>query len=177
MTDAPLTGSQRYAFADGPTADVEVSVPVPPAALWPLVTDINVPARFSGEFLGAEWLDGAAGPALGARFAGSNTRDGRNWTAPSTVVVFEEGAAFGWDVGDPADPIASWRYFLTSEAGGTRLRHWARLGPGPSPTRQRCLDDPAGEHDILVERLAIHRRNMQAVVEGIAALAAGDTAP
>ena len=173
----PAQPQHRYVFADGPTTEVDVLVAAPPAAVWALVIDIGLAARFSREFLGAEWLDGATGPALGARFAGSNTREGRHWTVPSTIVECEnganggDGARFGWDVGDPADPTASWRYSLTPEGGGTRLRYRATLGPGPSPTRQRCLDDPAREHELIVERLEIHRRNMQAVVDGIAELA------
>src|SRR3954453_23281498 len=55
-------------YADAPTAAVDVVVGAPIERLWPLVTDINLPARFSSEFRGAEWLDD--GPAVGARFRG-----------------------------------------------------------------------------------------------------------
>lgn len=166
-----MTTPQTYRFADGPTTEVEVLVAAPPARVWELVTDINLAAEYSQEFLGATWLDGADGPALGARFAGRNARLGREWTVPSTVVACEPGAAFGWDVGDPAVPVASWRYTLAPEGDGTRLRYRARLGPGDSPTRQACLAEPERESEILAERLAIHRRNMLAVVTGVAELA------
>jgi uncharacterized protein YndB with AHSA1/START domain len=166
-----MTTAAPYRFADGPTAEVEILIDAPPARVWDLITDINLAARFSQEFLGATWIDGAAGPALGARFAGRNARLGREWTIPSTVVACEPGVAFGWDVGDQAVPVASWRYTLTPEGEGTRLRYRGRLGPGDSPTRQACLAEPEREHEILAERLEIHRRNMQAVVEGVAELA------
>jgi uncharacterized protein YndB with AHSA1/START domain len=166
-----MTTPQTYRFADGPTTEVEAFVAAPPARVWELITDINLAADFSAEFLGATWLDGAEGPVLGARFAGRNTRLGREWTVPSTIVSCEPGEAFGWDVGDVRNPAASWRYTLTSEGDGTRLRYRARLGPGESPTRQACLAEPEREHEILAERLGIHRRNMLAVVTGVAELA------
>ena len=43
-----LRGRTRRAIA-------EVDIAAPPPSVWPLVTDINLPARFSNEFVGAEW--------------------------------------------------------------------------------------------------------------------------
>ena len=53
-------------LSDCPTAEVSVLIGAPPQAVWSLVSDIQIPARFSSEFRGAEWLDGATGPAPGA---------------------------------------------------------------------------------------------------------------
>ena len=58
-------------YADGPTVEVEVRVDAPPSVVWGLVTDIDLPSRFSSEFQGAQWVDDA-GPALGSRFTGRN---------------------------------------------------------------------------------------------------------
>src|SRR3954451_1337936 len=44
-------------FEDGPGAVAEVDVDASPRAVWALVSDINLPARFSTEFLGAEWAN------------------------------------------------------------------------------------------------------------------------
>ena len=44
-------------YADCPTVSVSVVVDAPPSVVWPLVTDINLPARFSSEFLGATWVE------------------------------------------------------------------------------------------------------------------------
>ena len=49
-------------YADGPTAVVEVLVHAPIETVWALVTDINLPARFSNDVPGSataitsEWL-------------------------------------------------------------------------------------------------------------------------
>jgi hypothetical protein len=38
--------------------------------IWNLITDVRQIGRYSPETFEAEWLDGATGPALGARFRG-----------------------------------------------------------------------------------------------------------
>ena len=48
-------------YEEGPTAKAEVVIDAPLARVWELVTDINLPARFSDEFRGATWIDD--GPA------------------------------------------------------------------------------------------------------------------
>ena len=45
-------------YSENPTARVEVQVAAPPSALWPLVSDITVPVRFSTELVAADWADG-----------------------------------------------------------------------------------------------------------------------
>ena len=46
-----------------------------PAVVWALVCDIQLPARFSAEFEGAEWLDGARA-RLTAAMASREPADG-----------------------------------------------------------------------------------------------------
>ncbi len=43
--------------------------------IWNLVADVRNIGRFSPETFEAEWLDGATGPALGARFRGHVKRN------------------------------------------------------------------------------------------------------
>ena len=57
-------------YADAPQASVEITIDAAPERVWALVTDISLPAQFSPEFQGADWVDG--GPALGATFHGHN---------------------------------------------------------------------------------------------------------
>jgi len=40
-------------YEDGPTVEVEVLIDAPIETVWALVTDINLPSRFSDEFRGA----------------------------------------------------------------------------------------------------------------------------
>ena len=59
-------------YADGPTTEAVVDIAASPSVVWALVSDIDLPPRFSAELQGVEWLDGATGPRLGARFVGRN---------------------------------------------------------------------------------------------------------
>lgn len=156
-------------YADGPTMEVEVEVGVSAAVIWPLISDIDMPARFSEEFQGAEWIDGA-GPAIGSRFLGRNRHPVvGEWTTECTVVDYEPERAFGWVVGDVDNVLASWRFDLEQDGERTRLRMSARMGPGPSGITAAIEARPDREDDIIERRLGEWRSNMTATVEGIKA--------
>jgi uncharacterized protein YndB with AHSA1/START domain len=159
-------------YADCPVVEVDVLVESSAEMVWALVTDIDLPARFSKEFLGGTWLDGAERPAVGARFEGRNHHPAvGEWKSTSTVVACEPGRVLAWAVGDPETPSATWRFELTPEAGGTRLRQRAQMGPGPSGLTPAIQAMPDKEERIVAGRLEEWRRNMMATVEGIKALA------
>jgi uncharacterized protein YndB with AHSA1/START domain len=163
-------------YADGPATQVEVLIAAPPATVWRLVCDIDVPARFSTEFCGGIWVEGD-GPGLGARFVGRNQHPMRGeWETTSTIVAFEPERLFGWAVGDVDNPSASWRFELEAQDGGTRLRQCVRLGPGPSGMTNLIAAMPDNEERIIERRLAEHLANMTATVEGIRALAQNSAA-
>lgn len=159
-------------YADSPSITITVEVAATPAVLWPLISDIDVPARFSAEFQGAEWIEGAVGPARGARFRGTNEHPvvGR-WTTECTVVDCELERSFGWLVGDPDDATATWGFELEPAGSVTLLRMWARMGPGPSGLTPVIEAMPDKEERIVERRLAEWRSNMEATIEGIKATA------
>ena len=76
-------------FADGPGTWAEVEIAAPMAAVWPLISDIELPARFSQEFLGASWTGDERG--VGASFVGRNTHPAvGEWEVPCFVLDHEE---------------------------------------------------------------------------------------
>ena len=155
-------------YADCPATEAELLIEAPLATVWQLVCDIQTPARFSSEFQGGEWLDGATGPALGARFRGHNFHEARgSWQSESTICEFEPERAFGWDVGDPARPAARWRFSLERAGSSIRLTQWMQIGPGESGISQLIEQMPDKEHRILRRRLAEHHANMTATLAGI----------
>ncbi len=160
-------------FADGAVVEVETDIVAAPEAVWRLVTDINVSARFQEEFQGAQWID--EGPALGARFRGRNARRGREWETTSWVVAYEPQQMFGWAVSDPDNPGATWTFTLEPRDAGTRLVYRRRLGPGPSGLTRVIEAEPEREAEFIARRNETHRRHMQAVVDGIRGLAEGAT--
>ncbi|MEM9565221.1 MAG: SRPBCC family protein [Actinomycetota bacterium] len=161
-------------YADGPTAEITIEIEAPPAAVWPIVTDINTPAAFSDEFQGADWVDD--GPAIGARFEGHNRRESMEWTVPCTVTGFEPERLFEWTVGDVADKVARWRFELTPTDAGSQLRFDAEMGPGRSGLTPMIERNPEAEEAIVEMRLGHWRENMTNTVEGIKVLAEASTA-
>jgi uncharacterized protein YndB with AHSA1/START domain len=160
-------------FADAPEVEVETTITAPPSAVWPLVTDIQLPATFSPEFQGADWLDGADGPAPGARFQGRNRNENiGEWQVVCTVTDCVVERSFGWIVGDADAPIAAWRFDLQpTDDGGTVLRQWARMGPGRSGVTMMIDAYPDKEERIVEGRVAAWQRDMMANLAGIKALA------
>src|SRR5687767_3082708 len=92
-----------------------------PAAVYDLVSDVTKIGRYSPETFEAEWLDGATGPAVGARFRGHVKRNGRGPTYWTTceVVAAEPGKEFAFGVGSPGKHLNVWRYQLEPSGDGT----------------------------------------------------------
>jgi hypothetical protein len=162
-------------YKDGPTVEVEVHIDASPARVWALVTDIELPGRFSSEFQGADWIEPATGPAIGATFRGRNRHEAiGEWETTSFVVVCDPERAFEWAVTDPNNPSASWRFELEPDGDGTLLKQWMRMGPGRSGLNIAIDRMPDREERIIERRQAEHRLNMSTTLEGIKALAEGD---
>jgi hypothetical protein len=73
--------------------------------------------EWSPETTKCEWLDGASGPVVGARFKGSNKRGIARWSTKPIVVVAEPGREFAFEV----DTDVRWTYRLAPENDGTKL--------------------------------------------------------
>lgn len=162
--------AESLRFTDGPGIIVEADIDAPLSAVWALVTDINVPGRFSTEFLGAEW----AGPerGVGAVFHGRNQHAAiGEWTVPCFVDTLDEGRAFGWCTSDREQPGARWKFELDASVGRTRLRFSYVIGPGRSGTSRAVEMNPDKEARILRRRLGEVQANMERTVQGIKTLA------
>ena len=108
----------------GPPAGGQAStvIAAPPEAVWALVTDVTRTGEWSPENTGAVWLDGATGPAVGARFKGSNRRGRTKWATTCQVIVAEPGREFVFVTGRPGKPETRWRFVLEADGdGATRV--------------------------------------------------------
>jgi hypothetical protein len=147
-----------------------VVIDAPIETVWGLVTDINLPARFSSEFRGAEWVGG--GPSLGARFVGRNWHKAMGeWETTSIVNRYEPPRAFGWCVSDVDNPSSSWWFELHEERDGVRLRQGVRMGPAPSGLTIAITAMPDKEERIIARRLQEFDENMRATLEGVKRIA------
>ena len=162
-------------IAAGPGVTVEIDIAATPKRVWELVSDINISARFSTEFQGADWVD-SDGPRKGASFRGRNERKDvdRKWETTSYVVACDEARAFAWNVNDRDRPSAQWRFELEKIPGGTRLRQRFILGRRLSATGNAMVDNPDQAHKILANRIEQHRGNMMLNLQGIKSLAEAD---
>lgn len=113
-------------------ASVTVRMAAPARQIWDLVADVRNTGKFSPETFEAEWLDGATGPALGAKFRGHVRRNeiGPVYWTTCRVTACEPGREFGFEVlvGDRA--VNNWHYGFANVEGGTDVTESFRMNEG-----------------------------------------------
>jgi Polyketide cyclase / dehydrase and lipid transport len=110
---------------------VTVHMAATPEQVWAVVSDVTRIGRYSPETFEAEWLDGATGPALGARFRGHVKRNQKGptyWTT-ATVTACEPGQTFAFAVGAPGKPLNVWRYDIVPAGDGCDVTESFTLSP------------------------------------------------
>ena len=165
-------GDAEDLIAAGPGVTVEIDIAATPEIVWELVSDINISARFSTEFQGADWVD-SDGPREGASFVGRNERSDvdRKWETTSWVVACEAPKVFAWNVNDRDEPSAQWGFELEKIPGGTRLRQRFILGRRLSATGHAMVANPEKAAQILARRQEHHKGNMMLNLQGIKEIA------
>jgi uncharacterized protein YndB with AHSA1/START domain len=110
---------------------VTVHIDAPADKVWDLVTDITRIGEFSPETFEAEWIGGATGPAIGARFKGHVKRNGRGPTywAVCEVTDYQPKTEFGFTVIVGNRRVNNWRYELAQTDSGTDVTESFQLEP------------------------------------------------
>ncbi|MEZ5171481.1 MAG: SRPBCC family protein [Acidimicrobiia bacterium] len=110
---------------------VTVHMAASPSDVWELVSDVTRIGEFSPETFEAEWIDGATGPELGAKFRGHVRRNG--WWPPywttCIVVACEPNREFAFGVGGSDRILNRWGYVLEASDGGTDVTESFALTP------------------------------------------------
>ncbi|MGY1804400.1 SRPBCC family protein [Blastococcus sp. SYSU D00922] len=102
--------------------EVSTVVAAPAIEVYALVSDVTRTPEFSPEVLACHWLDGATGPAIGARFEAVNrAAGGRTWRNRPVVTVAEPGREFAFTRTAPLAGTIAWRYRFEPADGGTRV--------------------------------------------------------
>src|SRR3954464_12270344 len=100
-----------------------VSMSAPAEQIWNLIADVRNTGKFSPEVFEAEWLDGADGPTLGARFRGHVKRNeiGPVYWTTCRVTACDPGREFGFDVLVKTMAVNNWQYEFTPNGAGTEV--------------------------------------------------------
>jgi hypothetical protein len=102
--------------------EVSIVVAAPPEAVYALVADVTRTSEFSPEVTSCTWLDGATGPAVGARFEAVNRNEaGKTWKNRPVVTAAEPGREFAFIRTEPFTGSIAWRYRFEPADGGTRV--------------------------------------------------------
>lgn len=101
----------------GATVHVDVHVDASPDTVYSAVSDVSRMGEWSPETINCEWLDGATGPAVGARFKGTNKRGIVKWSTKPAVVAANPGHEFTFEV----DDAVRWTYRVEPDGTGTKL--------------------------------------------------------
>jgi uncharacterized protein YndB with AHSA1/START domain len=109
-----MSEPQDRALPDAVSLRIEAS----PEAVYAIVTDIARMGRISPECTGGQWLGDATGPAVGARFKGSNKRGVARWSTTNRVVEAEPGRAFSFETNESG---TRWTYRMEPDGTGTMV--------------------------------------------------------
>lgn len=137
-------------------------IDAPPEVVWSKITDLTRMGEWSPENKGGEWLDGATGPAVGAKFKGKNANGKRSWSTTVVITEYEplNKISFALQVG--SSQWCDWIYEVEPSGSGTKVTHsWV--------DRRSTLASWLGLLVSGVKDRALHnRRNMEATLDALA---------
>ena len=113
-----------------PTISLSVQVTADPSTVWQMITDLPKMGDYSPENIGGHWINGATGPAVNAKFRGTNQNGEKQWWTRVKVVACDEERRFTFDVRTPFGVrVSRWSYQITPTPTGCVLtEQWFRVG-------------------------------------------------
>ncbi len=149
------------------TAEASRVLGATPEVVYDLVSDVTRMGSWSPETASCRWIDGATGPAVGARFVGSNRRGPLVWSTVCTVTAAERGREFAFAVTFAGAPISDWRYTFAAEGAGCRV---VETWQDRRPSAVRIASIPVMG---VADRAAHNRRGMVATLDALARAVGG----
>jgi hypothetical protein len=95
---------------------VSLRIAAPADRLYDIVSDITQMGRLSPECVGGRWLGGATGPAVGARFKGTNKRGFARWSTTNEVVAADPDREFAFETQQSG---TRWAFRFEPDGDGT----------------------------------------------------------
>jgi uncharacterized protein YndB with AHSA1/START domain len=105
----------------GESGSVSLEMAAAPEAVYDLVSDVTRMGQWSPETVKAEWIDGATGPAVGARFKGTNKIGFARWSTKPRVVAAERGREFAFVTEFRGAENTKWTYRFEPSGSGTKV--------------------------------------------------------
>lgn len=105
----------------GTSGESSIYVNAGPEKVYELVSDVTRMGEWSPETVHCEWIGGAGGPTVGARFKGVNKRGVARWSTKPTVVVADRGCEFGFVVPHLGRDMTNWTFRFASTGTGTNV--------------------------------------------------------
>ena len=99
-----------------------ISINASPDAVWSMISDVTRMPEWSPELASTRWLGSPAGPAVGAKFRGTNRNGRRHWSTTCTVTSADPGRRFAYRVTSYGLAVSDWIYEITPVDGGCELR-------------------------------------------------------
>jgi Polyketide cyclase / dehydrase and lipid transport len=94
-------------------------IAAPPAIVYDIVADVTRTPSLSPEIVACRWLDGATGPAVGARFEATNHAGrGPDWKNRPVVTIATPGREFAFSRTERFAGTIVWRYVFAPTPGG-----------------------------------------------------------
>ena len=116
------------------TDTVERYIEASPEALYDIIADVTRTPERTPDIVKCEWIDGATGPAVGARFVSTNHQEkgrGPDWKNKPVVTVADRGKEFSFTRTEKGGGTILWRHRFIPEGTGTRVvESYEVLEPG-----------------------------------------------
>jgi len=142
--------------------EVSVLMNARPQDVYALCSDVTRTPEFSPEVRSATWIGGATGPAVGARFKGTNSNGKKSWSTACRVTACEPGRAFGFAVRGGGLPVADWNYTITPTSEGCHVvEQWTDHRGGTIKFLGRIISGVA-------DRAPHNQANMKRTLEALA---------
>jgi hypothetical protein len=148
------------------TDEVSTVIDAPAELIYDMVADLPRMGEWSRECARVEWIEGATGPAVGARFVGHNTTGPRGfikWSRRGTVRAAERGREFAFATEEGGVEGTTWRYRFEPVDGGTRVTESYTVDK--IPLWARVMDVPLNRHGDLLKNMATTLERLKAAAE------------
>ncbi len=148
---------------------VNRTIAASPDAVWALVSDLPRMGEWSPENTGGHWAGGATGPAVDARFKGTNSNGKNSWSTLVKVTRCEPGRAFEFDVTAFGFSVATWSYAIEPcDTGCVVTESW-------TDRRGQVVKTVGGFRSGVHDRATFTKAGMEKTLANLAAAVEGAT--